>query len=274
MFRPLSALLLLQFASLLAPAQQTKPNPATPAPAAPLTPEQCIAQKIIRPQPIDQLQVQYPNVTRGSAITDGLCLLVTTIDTTGLTSNTHVVHCTDSIFLISSLDAARHLRFNPATTPDGKPVVIIYNLLLRYHSIKFYFDRDLTQADSNREILRPVHSGFTPVIGAATTPDADGIYAFTLSVAPPHLIKFKDKGYAHEAFTHQGNSLCDILLTIDEKGRPSDPRVTHCERPGLEQPAINSLLKSKFTPAKLHNKRIAIRATLHLSYDDPIPYNR
>jgi hypothetical protein len=84
------------------------------------------------------------------------------------------------------------------------------------------------------------------------------------------VIEFAEEGYAAMAFTHEGNSVCDVMITIDTKGQPSDPRVSHCERPELEKPAVESLLKSTYKPGYVKGKQVPIRATIHLYYgDDP-----
>jgi hypothetical protein len=82
------------------------------------------------------------------------------------------------------------------------------------------------------------------------------------------LTKFSDEGYGNAAFIFAGNSPCDIVLTIDAKGNPSNAVVTQCEKPMLEKPAIDSLLKSKYKPGSINGKAVAIRASIHLEYGD------
>ena len=82
------------------------------------------------------------------------------------------------------------------------------------------------------------------------------------------MAKFFDEGYGNTAFGSVGNNPCDIVLTISAKGKASDPVVTHCERPTLEKPAVESLLKSKYKPGSVNRKEVPIRASIHLEYGD------
>ena len=85
------------------------------------------------------------------------------------------------------------------------------------------------------------------------------------------MIKFTDEGYGEAAFPLKGNGACDIVLTINAKGKASDPVVTHCDRPALEKPAIESLLKSHYKPGQVNGKAVAIRTSIHLELADLSP---
>jgi hypothetical protein len=82
------------------------------------------------------------------------------------------------------------------------------------------------------------------------------------------MTSFVDEGYGDNAFMDAGKSACDIVLTISDKGKPSDPQVIHCERPALEKLAVQSLLKSHYKPGKMNGKAVPIRASVHLEYAD------
>jgi hypothetical protein len=114
----------------------------------------------------------------------------------------------------------------------------------------------------------PIRHGFIPQRGGASVPDSDGVYPLTRSVTGPRVIEFSDKGYGQMAFAHEGNSSCDVVLTVSEKGKASDPQVTHCERPELEEPAVDSLLKSQYTPGFVNGKAVPMRGSIHLEYGD------
>ena len=61
---------------------------------------------------------------------------------------------------------------------------------------------------------------------------------------------------------------CDVLLTISEKGKASEPKVAHCNRPELEKPAVESLLKSDYKPGMVNGKAVPMRGSIHLNYGD------
>ena len=196
------------------------------------------------------------------------------------------IHCTDSSFEESTLNAVKNYQFKPATTKDGKSVPVTVPAVLQYHQVKFalglrmivntrwmpnrnlIFDRHMSKAEINRELSMPVHYGFIPQRGGASVPDSDGIYPLTRSVTAPRVVKFIDEGYGSTAFTHEGNNICDVLLTISTKGKASDPQIAHCERPELEKPALASLLKSLYKPGMVNGKEVPMRASLHLDYGD------
>jgi hypothetical protein len=52
------------------------------------------------------------------------------------------------------------------------------------------------------------------------------------------------------------------------KGKATDPQVTHCERPELEKPAVESLLKSQYEPGIVNGIEVPMRASIHLDYGD------
>jgi hypothetical protein len=56
------------------------------------------------------------------------------------------------------------------------------------------------------------------------------------------------------------------MITISAAGKATDPKVTHCERPELEKPAVQSLLESKFKSGSVNGKPVPIRTTVHLEY--------
>jgi hypothetical protein len=113
------------------------------------------------------------------------------------------------------------------------------------------------------------HFGFNSPPGITSPdPDADGIYPLTKFVSPPVITKFYDDGYGLAVFSEDGSSKCDIVITIDVRGKAFNPQIAHCDRPALEQPAVQSLLNSKYTPGKVNGKAVPIRTTIHLEYAD------
>ena len=183
-------------------------------------------------------------------------------------------------------------KFKPAVTAEGKPVPVKVSVILRYHVVKYSLslrmlfnpilqplipdkrlniDRKMGKSEINQELSKPIRSAFIPQRGGASEPDSDGIYPLTRSVTGPRVIKFSDKEYGRMAFAHEGNSVCDVVLTIDVKGKASDPLVSHCERPELEKPAVASLMKSEYKPGFVKGKAVPMRATIQLEYGEISP---
>jgi hypothetical protein len=167
-----------------------------------------------------------------------------------------LVRCSDPSFAKNSLDSVAKYRFKPAFTQDGKPVSTRIHAELEY------------RRDDLAALVAPVRYRMsTPPGVISSDPGADGVYPLTKSVTPPDLIRFSDSGYGVAAFNSpEGNGSCDIMITISAAGKATDPKVTHCERPELEKPAVQSLLESKFKSGSVNGKPVPIRTTVHLEY--------
>jgi hypothetical protein len=286
----MSRLFWIAFLALLgtfcASAQQT-----TLTEDVPLSADQLEAQKINCPQLVRGERPEF-SVDAISEHTGGLCSLSLVVDVQGNPHEVRTLHCTDPAFEETSLAAAKQSRFNPASTQDGKPVPVRFRLIERYHIVhptpvivpfmvqhylfvidaswipkmSLTLDRHMSKGEIQRDIDTQVQFGFIPQQGGPSMPDSDGVYPLTRSVTGPRLIRFSDKGYASMAFLHEGNSTCDVMLTINPKGKASDPRVMHCEQPELEKVVMESLLKSDYKPGFVHGKEVSMRGLLHLTY--------
>jgi TonB family protein len=237
---------------------------------------------------IEGEKAEYPVEARFQQIS-GLCSISLVVGIQGYPQNIHIVHCTDTSFEETSLDAVKQYKFKPATTQEGKPVPVTVPIIHQYHIVEYSLslrliinwpvipdkrltlDRRLSKVEIDREMIKPIRYGFIPQRGGASDSDSDGVYPFTRSVTGPRVIEFFDEGYGHLGFEHEGNSVCDVVLTIDVKGKASDPQVTHCERPELEQSVIKSLLKSKYKPGFVNGKAVPMRASIHLEYGGVSP---
>jgi hypothetical protein len=278
MSRPLFSLIaLLLSLVIVSPAQQSAVY-KVPAPR-----DQDRAGNVVPPELISSEPAEYPDDARLRQI-DGLCSMSLVVGIQGIPQDIHVLHCTDPSFDESSVNAISQYRFKPALTQDGRPIAAtVAPLVLQYHVARhglgfhsreggdrnlIIFDRWMSKAGVYRELIAPVHPDFIALQGGSASPGSDGTYPLTASATAPSVIEFAEEGYAALAFTHEGNSTCDVMITVDAKGRPFDPRVIHCERPELEKPAIESLVKSTYKPGYVNGKQAPIRAMIHLYYDD------
>lgn len=265
---------------------------STDGPQSPMSCDQDCAGKITPPKLIEGERAEYPDDARIRQM-DGLCSLSLIVGIRGDPRDVHVLHCTDPSFDESSVSAVSGYRFTPALTREGKPIAVtVAPLVLQYHFAHrgitlhwllsswiadmipdrnlIIFDRRMSRAGFYRELISPVHPDFIVAQRESSGPGSDGIYSLSLSTTAPRVIEFAEEGYAAMAFTHEGNSACDVMITIDTRGKPSDLRVIHCERPELEKPAVESLLKSPYKAGYVQGKQVPIRAMIHLYYgDDP-----
>lgn len=250
--------LMMGFGAGLGRAQQT----AQPA-DAPVPQDQWAVKKIKPPVPINNIEAEFSDEARAKNI-NGRCFLSAIIDLNGIPENIIIIHCSDPSFAQNSLAAVAKYRFKPAMTEDGKPVSVNIHIVIKY----MLFDR--FNHPVNKPIRYAIRYGFSSPPGTLfTEPSADGVYSLTKEAFPPSMANFSDEGYGELAFlSTKGNGDCDIVLTISKKGNASDPQVIHCERPALEKPAINSLLKSKYNPGSMNGKVVPIRTLIHLEYGD------
>jgi TonB family protein len=229
--------------------------------------DQLAAKHISPPKVLDNVEAEFSDDARRRNI-GGLCLVSMIVDVQGNPQNARIIHCTDPVFEESSLNAVKKYRFSPAVTQEGKPVSVMISVEVNYRLSRFTFEHHSGRTGISREVSAPIHYAFIPQQGDASDPDSDGAYPFTRTVTGPQVIKFSDEGYGRVAFIHEGSSVCDVMLTIGIKGKASDPQVTHCERPELERPAVESLLKSEYKPGFVNGKEVPMRASIHLEYGD------
>jgi len=207
---------------------------------------------VVISHPIPQVPPEF--VKKGINIR---CAASVTVDVNGIPQNITIIHCSDSEFTKYYLNFVAQFRYKPATTLDGKPIAVETT-----ERVDWRFNGDVYPGDL-------VRLGFgTPPGVLSPEPDANGVYPLTKKTTPPALVKFSSKDYGDVAFMFTGSSPCDIVLTISKKGQSSDPQVTHCEKPALEKPAIDSLLKSKYKPGSVNGKAVAILASVHLEFVD------
>jgi len=206
------------------------------------------------PRALNNVEAEFSPEARAKQV-NGRCSVSMIVDTNGLPRDVEVVHCTDPEFLKSTTDAVEKYRFKPATTPDGRPVPVMIIVEVKY------------LLDSGRDPQLLVYSQMrTPPGTLSSAPDANGVYPLTQGVSAPRLVKFSDQGYLDSAFRTEGNSPCDVLLTINAKGKPSDPEVIHCEKPNLDKLATASLIKSGFEPGRFNGSPVPVRVLVHLEF--------
>jgi TonB family protein len=236
-------------------AQQSVPSTDASQP-----PAQPAVERVEHPITRNDIEPQYPKAARKKHIS-GFCLVSMTVDVKGMPQGIKIVNCSDPLFEETSLMAALQYRFTPATTPEGEPVAANISLNITYH---------LNGGRAAQKTIRATFNSLPDV--NSTGPGPDGVYPLTKAIAPPVLTNFADDGYRATGISVSKRCACDVVLTISEKGKPTNTQVTHCERPELEKLAVHSLLKSKYKPGSLNGKDVPIRASIHLEYAE-IPSN-
>ena len=245
--------LLMAFVTTLAHTQQT----VQPAEAH-VSGDQSSAKNISPPELLNQVEGEFSDEARAKRIS-GRCVVSLIVDKYGIPQNIKITRCSDPSFGKSSIDAAAKYRFKPATKLDGTPVPVMIQVEIEYH-----WDKG--------NPLTPIRYEFSSPPGmTSAAAGVDGVYPLSKVYTPPSITKFSDEGYGPVAYSAKENGGCDIVITIDAKGKPSDPQVTHCGDPELEAPAVRSLLMSRYKPGRVNGKAVPMRASIHLEYGDVPP---
>jgi hypothetical protein len=208
------------------------------------------------PKPINKVEIRPPDDILHYPF-NSRCLISLIVDNNGLPQDIELVHSTTPALGRFCMELVARYRFSPATTHEGKTITVRSNV------------ENYIRHDGNIDPNIPIRIAFgTPTGVRSLEPDPDGVYPLTKIAIPPSMTKFSDEGYGDVVFSGDGSSKCDIVLTISAKAKASDPVVTHCERPALEKPAVESLLKSKYKPGSVNGTVVPIRASIHLEYGD------
>ena len=211
------------------------------------------------PRPLNSVEAEFPADGRTKEIS-GRCAISLTVDLAGKPEDPKVVRCSDPAFEKNSLDAAAKYRFKPATRNDGTPVAVQIFITVSY-----------MRSGAGFPAAKVRYGVFSPPGTTSDSPDADGVYPLTKSMTAPAITKFSDEGFGDAAFMFPGNASCIVVLTINAKGKPSNPSITQCYKSGLEKPAIASLLNSRYTPATVNGSPVPVRMSVRLQFDGTYP---
>jgi TonB family protein len=217
--------------------------------------EQVAPKGIHPPVPLYRVEAEYPLQARGTR-SSGVCAVSLIVDKSGNPQDPTIIRCSDPVFAENSLAAVLKYRFKPATTQSGAPIAVKITV-----EVNFLFGGNLKDLPSRINYVLRTPPGVT-----SPAPDGNGVYPLTKDIEAPIVTQFADEGFSRAAWVFSGQSGCDLVFTLNPKGKPSDVQVTHCDRPGLEQPAVSSLLKSHFKPGKLKGKPISVRAAIHITF--------
>jgi hypothetical protein len=169
------------------------------------------------------------------------------------------------MFEKNSLDAIRQYRFKPAfRTSDGAPVPVMVTV-----EINFRFDNG--GPDEPPANIR--YGFFSPPGITSAEADAGGIYPYLKHMEAPKMTQFVSKGFGQAAALFPDGTSCKVVLVLDAKGKPLSATISQCDKPTLEQPAIDSLMKSKYKPAKLNGKDVPVRLLVYLVYEGFGPHD-
>jgi TonB family protein len=211
------------------------------------------------PVPLNTPEAEFSDEARRRAL-EGDCLLSLIVDIYGNPQNIQILKCADAVFNQPSLDSVSRYRFKPATRPDGTPVPFPIQVTVSFR----LFDGERSKSGVIYKIQNPVGNEISK-------PDPDGVFPLTEEMRPPVLSKFVDQGFSTSASSLSKTAAlsnqpyCNVLLSIDVKGRPFNPKA-ECNDAALEKPAVDSLLQSHYKPGELNGSKLPIRISVHLKF--------
>lgn len=221
---------------------------------------QKVGPTVHAPVPITSPEAEMPDEARRLR-QGGICLISMIVDSKGEPTNPHLVRCTDSMFAKNSMDTVMKYRFKPAIrVTDGISVPVMITIEINFR----FTDRPFSPDEPPTRIR---YGFFSPPGMTSLGPDADGVYPLSKQLEAPKMAKFVSKGFGKAAMLLPDGVGCHVVLALDAKGKPLNAQVTSCDKPTLEKSAVNSLMKSKYKPAKLNGKEVPVRMTVLLIYD-------
>jgi len=220
------------------------------------------AKVVHQPIPTNQPEAEMPAEAQQKR-NSGICVISMVVGINGIPQDFEVVRCSDPVFAPNSLAAVAKYRFKPAVDQNNKPVPVKVSIQI---SFKFF------AGGREPEVLIKYVLAAPPGV-TSPGPDANGVYPLSKTMDAPAITKLVDDGFGNAAMLFDDGVACDVVLTIDRKGKPSDPQVTHCDKPILATSAVATLLKSRFEPGRISGEAIPVRASIHLVFAGfaPIP---
>ena len=231
--------------------------------ASPDQPVRFDPKRFHSPTPVFTPEAVMPDEARVNQ-RNGVCMFSVTIDLKGTPRNLKLLRCSDRMFVQNSFTAARQYRFKPARRLDNdQPVAVIVTIAVNF---MFPYGKAGTTLPSPLANL-----SFFASPDSNATPGADGIYPLSKGLGAPRMTKFVGKEFMRAAEGFPDGSGCKVELTVDTSGNATDARAASCDDASMEQPAIEALRASQYTPGTLNGNAVPIRATVHLTYDGFLP---
>lgn len=95
----------------------------------------------------------------------------------------------------------------------------------------------------------------------------DGIYVPGLNgVSQPIPIFTPEAEFSDEARRHKQQGACTISVVIDAQGNPQNPRVVQPIGMGLDEKALQAVMRYRFKPAKKDGKPVAVRIAVVVNF--------
>ncbi|MCP5114234.1 MAG: energy transducer TonB [bacterium] len=105
--------------------------------------------------------------------------------------------------------------------------------------------------------------GFGPGEGGGV---GGGVYRIGGGVTPPTLIYKVEPEYSEEARKAKFQGTVVLYVVVDEKGLPRDLKVVRALGLGLDEKAMEAVMKWRFRPGYLNGAAVAVAATIEVNF--------
>jgi len=93
-----------------------------------------------------------------------------------------------------------------------------------------------------------------------------GVYLIGGGVTGPSLIYKVEPEYSEQARKAKFQGTVILLIVVDDHGKPRDARVVRPLGLGLDESALEAVMKWRFTPGKKDGKAVAVQATIEVNF--------
>ncbi|HEY2471715.1 MAG TPA: energy transducer TonB [Terracidiphilus sp.] len=219
-----------------------------------------IGPNVRPPVPIETPPAELPSEALAMGI-NGICLASIVVDVNGNPNSVRIVRCTNPLFEKNAMAAVTKYKFRPAVRiTDGSPVSAKMNIELSFRRTDVPFDAD--------ELWAPllIRYSFLPPPGMASTgPDSAGVFPLSRLTTKPELTSFDSHAIGGLIRSFKDGFDCQVTITINANGKAADPDAAGCDKNGASNDVAKFLLNSRYRPAELNGKRVAVRALVHFA---------
>jgi TonB family protein len=188
---------------------------------------------IISPIVLDRVAATYP-ADASSAEINGFSQLSFVVDVNGTASGIEVQQSHGPAFDAASIDAIKQTKFQPGNL-DGKPVPVRI-----YARVRFF--------DDQRPAYPRIINRIAPTGGFAQSPGGNR-FPLRPYDTPPVATYTPVAEYSEQARKAKFNGVVIVSVLVNEDGVPIDPKITRPVGMGLDEKAIETVLKYRFRPA-------------------------
>jgi TonB family protein len=233
-----------------------------------------VGNDVIAPELVPlQWEVMAPDTCK--QVRDGLVSLTLTVDAGGVPGDIAVANAQGTPVEKMALRIAGADRFKPGNL-KGEPVAVKRAAQIDVEGcIDIKDDGEGNKSSVFRLTAQPVQKfGATIVpkepaqiaIAIAAVPLEPGLYKVGNGVSPPVALNHVEARYSDEARRKKIQGICLVSVIVDAYGMPENPRVRKSLDPGLDQRAIEAVIKYRFKPAMKDGVPVPVMITVAVNF--------